>query len=49
MDGLIDFFALVQQWLFEAAVQPAMFALGLGNLLEDGYEEIGRASCRERV
>ena len=38
MDGLADFFGMVQQWLFEAAVQPAMFALGLGNLLEDGYE-----------
>jgi len=29
---------VVQQWLFEAAVQPALFALGMGNLLEDGYE-----------
>ncbi len=38
MDHLADLFGLVQQWLFEAAVQPAMFALGLGNLLEDGYE-----------
>ncbi len=38
MDPLTDLFALVQQWLFETAVQPAMFALGLGNLLEDGYE-----------
>ncbi|MDP1954065.1 MAG: sterol desaturase family protein [Polaromonas sp.] len=38
MDGLVDFFGVVQQWLFESAVQPAMFALGLGNLLEDGYE-----------
>ncbi len=28
----------MQQWLFEGAVQPAMFALGMGNLLEDGYE-----------
>ena len=38
MDQLVDLFGVVQQWLFEAAVQPAMFALGLGNLLEDGYQ-----------
>jgi len=38
MDQLLDLFGVVQQWLFEAAVQPAMFALGLGNLLEDGYQ-----------
>ncbi len=30
-------FASVQQWLFETLVQPLMFALGLGNLLEDGF------------
>ncbi|MDP2817544.1 MAG: sterol desaturase family protein [Polaromonas sp.] len=38
MDSLEAFFSTVQQWLFESAVQPAMFALGLGNLLETGYE-----------
>ncbi len=38
MDWLGNFFSVLQQWLFEAAVQPAMFALGMGNLLEDGYE-----------
>jgi len=38
MDILGHYFSAVQQWLFELAVQPAMFALGLGNLLEDGYE-----------
>ena len=37
MDGLDDLFSAVQQGLFEAAVQPALFALGIGNLLEDGY------------
>ncbi len=26
-----------QQWLFETAIQPLMFAFGLGNLLEDAY------------
>lgn len=38
MDWLGHLFSVVQQWLFEATVQPAMFALGMGNLLEDGYE-----------
>ena len=39
MEGfsLVDVFSNAQQWLFETLVQPAMFALGLGNLLEDGY------------
>ena len=38
MDGLTNIFSMVQQQLFETVVQPAMFALGMGNLLEDGYE-----------
>ncbi|GAB3483575.1 sterol desaturase family protein [Polaromonas eurypsychrophila] len=38
MDSLESLFSTAQQWLFESAVQPAMFALGLGNLLETGYE-----------
>ncbi|MEO7888126.1 MAG: fatty acid hydroxylase, partial [Polaromonas sp.] len=38
MDWLGDLFSMVQQWLFESAVQPAMFALGMGNLLEDAYD-----------
>ncbi len=37
MDWFSDLFSVVQQGLFETAVQPAMFALGMGNLLEDGY------------
>jgi sterol desaturase/sphingolipid hydroxylase (fatty acid hydroxylase superfamily) len=41
MSWLEAIFASAQQWLFEAAVQPAMFALGLGNLLEDGYAATG--------
>jgi sterol desaturase/sphingolipid hydroxylase (fatty acid hydroxylase superfamily) len=41
MDVLIDLFAQAQQWLFEAAVQPAMFSLGLANLLEDGFAATG--------
>ncbi len=38
MDWFSDTFSAAQQWLFEAAVQPAMFALGMGNVLEDGYD-----------
>jgi len=41
MDWIEDIFSRVQQWLFEAAVQPAMFALGQGHLLEDGYTATG--------
>ena len=35
---LSTLFSSAQQWLFEALVQPALFALGLANLLEDAYE-----------
>ena len=38
MDSLSALFSSVQQWLFETAVQPALFAIGMGNLLEDAYE-----------
>ena len=38
MDSLSALFSSVQQWLFETAVQPALFAAGMGNLLEDAYE-----------
>ena len=38
MDSLSTLFSSVQQWLFETAVQPALFAAGMGNLLEDAYE-----------
>lgn len=38
---LTDAFALVQQWLFENAVQPALFEVGMGNLLEDAYAATG--------
>ncbi|MDA8454097.1 sterol desaturase family protein [Acidovorax sp. GBBC 3334] len=41
MDALSSYFAVMQQWLFEAVVQPAMFSLGLANLLEDGYDATG--------
>ncbi len=41
MDWLDNLFSTAQQWLFEGVVQPLMFALGLGNLLEDGYAATG--------
>ena len=41
MDWLDTAFSAAQQWLFEGAVQPLMFMLGLGNLLEDGYVATG--------
>ncbi|MGQ0597828.1 sterol desaturase family protein [Aquabacterium sp.] len=41
MTPLTDAFGQLQQWLFETAVQPAMFAIGMGNLLEDAYDATG--------
>jgi len=41
MDALGELFTTVQAWLFEAAIQPVMFALGLGQLLADGYNATG--------
>jgi sterol desaturase/sphingolipid hydroxylase (fatty acid hydroxylase superfamily) len=43
-DALNEFslhFGDVQQLVFESWVQPAMFALGMGNLLEDAYTATG--------
>ncbi len=37
MDWLANTFSLVQAWLFEGLVEPAMFSLGLANFLEDAY------------
>ena len=34
---MTDAFSTAQQWLFETLVQPLMFALGMGGLLEDGF------------
>ncbi len=34
---MTDAFTTAQQWLFETLVQPLMFALGMGGLLEDGF------------
>ncbi len=41
LSNLSDLFGQAQQALFETLVQPAMFNLGLGNLLEDGFVATG--------
>lgn len=38
MDWFVDLFEFVRQCVFEQALQPLMFALGWGNLLEVGFE-----------
>jgi sterol desaturase/sphingolipid hydroxylase (fatty acid hydroxylase superfamily) len=41
LDDLVNLFAQAQQWLFETAVQPLMFHLGMGAVLEVGFEGTG--------
>ena len=41
LDGVSRLFDTAQQGLFEAVVQPLLFGLGLGNLLEDGFRATG--------
>jgi sterol desaturase/sphingolipid hydroxylase (fatty acid hydroxylase superfamily) len=41
MNWIESIFSAAQQWLFETLVSPLMFALGLGNLMEDGYDATG--------
>jgi sterol desaturase/sphingolipid hydroxylase (fatty acid hydroxylase superfamily) len=41
VDVLSESYALAQQWLFEVVVQPAVFALGGGSLLEDAFAATG--------
>ncbi|VTU39058.1 Fatty acid hydroxylase superfamily protein [Variovorax sp. PBS-H4] len=41
MNWLTDIFANVQQWLFEAAVQPLVYAVGLGGWVEDAFDATG--------
>ncbi|XKF33401.1 sterol desaturase family protein [Alicycliphilus denitrificans] len=41
MPWLTQFFDAAQQWLFEAVVQPLLFALGLASVLEDAYAATG--------
>jgi sterol desaturase/sphingolipid hydroxylase (fatty acid hydroxylase superfamily) len=41
MDWLTDLFATVQQWLFETAVQPVVYGVGLGGWVEDAFDATG--------
>jgi sterol desaturase/sphingolipid hydroxylase (fatty acid hydroxylase superfamily) len=41
MDNWLHPFATVQQWLYETAVQPLAFGIGLGNLLTEAFEATG--------
>ena len=41
MDLFVNVFSGAQEWLFESLVQPVMFAIGMGNLLVDGYVATG--------
>ena len=41
VDPLVAAFGEVQQWLFEHGVQPLLFGVGLGNLLEEAYDATG--------
>lgn len=41
MDTLIELFGHLQQTVFERLIQPALFALGMGNLLEEAYNATG--------
>ena len=41
ISSLSDAFGNLQQWLFEAVVQPIIYGLGMGNLLEDAFEATG--------
>ena len=41
IEPFVDAFGTAQQWLFEQVVQPAMYTLGMANLLEDAFEATG--------
>ena len=41
MDWFTDLFAQAQQALFESVIQPIVFHLGYGNLLEDAFDATG--------
>src|SRR6478609_3423871 len=41
IEGFSDGFNLVQLWLFESVVQPLVFGLGGGNLLEEAFDATG--------
>ena len=41
LQALSDAFASAQQWVFETLIAPVAFAIGSGNLLEDGFAATG--------
>ena len=41
LQTFVDGFHRVQEAVFESVIQPVVFALGFGNLLEDGYNATG--------
>ena len=41
MDALSEWFSVAQLWLFESALQPVMFAIGLGGRLDEGFSATG--------
>lgn len=41
MDWFSEHFATLQQWLFEAAVQPLVYAVGLGGRVEEAFDATG--------
>lgn len=41
LPSLSDAFGEAQQWLFETVVQPFVYGMGMGNLLEDAFEATG--------
>ncbi|WP_198937828.1 sterol desaturase family protein [Pelomonas sp. KK5] len=41
MDWFSDLFSQCQAWVYETLVQPVVFGLGYGNLLEDAFDATG--------
>ena len=41
MEWITDQFVALQQWVFEAAVQPLVYAVGLGGWGEDAFDATG--------
>ncbi len=41
IDWIANTFDAAQLWLYESVVQPVVFGLGFGNLLEDAYDATG--------
>ncbi|MES2532617.1 MAG: sterol desaturase family protein [Pseudomonadota bacterium] len=41
MEWLTDIFVSAQQWLFEAIVQPLVYAVGLGGWVEEAFDATG--------